>query len=56
MLLEGKLVAQALDEATARQCGELQEKGIKPCLAILRIGERADDLSYERARSSAARR
>ena len=48
MLLEGKLVAQALDEATARQCGELQEKGIKPCLAILRIGERADDLSYER--------
>ena len=48
MLLEGKRVAQALDEATARQCGELHEKGIKPCLAILRIGERADDLSYER--------
>ena len=34
MLLEGKRVAQALDEATARQCGELHE--------------RADDLSYER--------
>ena len=48
MRLEGKPVAQALDEATACRCRELKEKGIVPRLVILRIGRREEDLSYER--------
>ena len=48
MRLDGKQVALALDEATARRCEKLKEEGILPRLAILRIGQREDDLSYER--------
>lgn len=44
-LLKGKEAADAL-------CLSLKEKaaeaGIRPCLAIVRVGERPDDLSYER--------
>ena len=47
-LLKGKEVAQSLDGATAELVNELKGKGINPTLAILRVGERNDDLSYER--------
>lgn len=47
-LLKGKPVADALTERLAQQVKELSEKGIMPTLAILRVGEREDDLSYER--------
>ncbi|MBQ1878616.1 MAG: bifunctional 5,10-methylenetetrahydrofolate dehydrogenase/5,10-methenyltetrahydrofolate cyclohydrolase [Erysipelotrichaceae bacterium] len=47
-LLKGREVAQALDAATAQLVSQLKEKGIDPTLAIVRIGERSDDLSYER--------
>ena len=47
-LLKGAPVAAALNEKTAAMAKTLREKGIVPTLAILRVGERADDLSYER--------
>lgn len=51
MILDGKLVAAALDEGSARLCEELKENGVQPRLAILRLGERPDDMSYERGAS-----
>ena len=47
-LLKGKDVVEALNEKLTSEVNELKEKGIVPTLAILRVGERADDLSYER--------
>lgn len=47
-ILKGASVVAAMNEETARLSGELKARGIVPTLAIVRIGERADDLSYER--------
>ena len=47
-ILKGKPVADALDEATSKKVEELKKKNIYPTLAILRVGEREDDLAYER--------
>lgn len=47
-LLKGAPVATALNEATAAEAAALREKGVVPTLAILRVGAREDDLSYER--------
>jgi len=47
-ILKGKPVADAITEDLAKRSEMLREKGIIPCLAILRVGEREDDLSYER--------
>jgi len=47
-ILKGAPVAAALDEKTAAAVSELKAKQIVPTLAILRVGEREDDLSYER--------
>ena len=47
-LLEGAPVARALTEKAAAEAAALTEKGVRPTLAILRVGQRADDLSYER--------
>ncbi len=47
-LLKGAPVAAALSEQTAADVAELKEKGVVPTLAIFRVGERDDDLSYER--------
>lgn len=48
VLLKGAPVAVALTEQTAERVNALKERGIIPTLAIFRVGERADDLSYER--------
>ena len=48
-LLKGLPVAKALTEELKAQVEELHEEGVVPTLAIVRVGERADDLSYERA-------
>ena len=45
---KGKPVADALNAKMAADVTALKEKGITPTLAILRVGERDDDLSYER--------
>ncbi len=47
-LLKGKDVVDALNIKMANQVEALKAKGVNPTLAILRVGERADDLSYER--------
>ena len=46
--LRGKPVADAINEALAPRVQALREKGVVPTLAIVRVGERDDDLSYER--------
>ena len=48
-VLKGAPVAAALDEATASAVLSLKERGIVPALAILRIGERENDIAYERS-------
>ena len=47
-LLKGLPVAKALTEQLATRTRELKDKGITPTLAIVRVGERSDDLAYER--------
>ena len=46
--LAGKPVVEALAEEIAAHTGSLKERGIEPGLALVRVGERPDDLSYER--------
>lgn len=45
---KGAPVAQALTERLATRADELKARGIIPTLAIVRVGERPEDLSYER--------
>ena len=47
-LLKGKEVADAINEETIQRISELKEAGIEVCLAIVRVGERPDDISYEK--------
>ena len=47
-LLKGAPVAAALNEKMAADVAAMKEKCVNPTLAILRVGERPDDLSYER--------
>ncbi len=46
--LLGKEVTAALNERIKADVATLNGKGIKPTLGIIRVGERPDDLSYER--------
>lgn len=47
-LLKGAPVAARLTEETAARAAELGSRDIVPTLCLIRVGERADDLSYER--------
>ena len=47
-LLKGAPVAAALLEKTAAAAAALRERGVIPTLAVLRVGERPDDISYEK--------
>ena len=49
VLLTGKEVSNAVKERVAESVKTLAQSGITPTLAILRVGERPDDLSYERS-------
>ena len=46
--LRGKPAADALDRETKETVQALRERGVIPTLAILRVGEKSEDLSYER--------
>jgi methylenetetrahydrofolate dehydrogenase (NADP+)/methenyltetrahydrofolate cyclohydrolase len=48
-ILKGKAVADAMMEAMRRDTEALKARGIVPTLGLIRLGEREDDLSYERA-------
>ena len=48
-LLKGAPVAARITEETSRLAEELACAGVTPTLAVVRVGEREDDLSYERS-------
>lgn len=47
-ILKGRPVAGILDERTAHEVAILKENGIDTTLAILRVGEKGDDIAYEK--------
>ena len=47
-ILKGSEAAKAINERTSKQVEELKAAGVTPTLAILRVGKRADDVSYEK--------
>lgn len=47
-LLKGSEVTKAMKDKMIIEVEELKSKGILPTLALVRLGERPDDLSYER--------
>lgn len=47
-LLKGAPVAARLTEEVASRAAVLSARGVVPTLCLIRVGERADDLSYER--------
>ncbi|MBP5314051.1 MAG: bifunctional 5,10-methylenetetrahydrofolate dehydrogenase/5,10-methenyltetrahydrofolate cyclohydrolase [Eggerthellaceae bacterium] len=49
IVLSGKQVAAAINEDVAKRASVLADAGKPATLALLRIGERSDDLSYERS-------
>jgi methylenetetrahydrofolate dehydrogenase (NADP+)/methenyltetrahydrofolate cyclohydrolase len=48
-ILKGNEVAAEINERSSEAVAELRGKGIIPRLAIVRVGERGDDVSYERS-------
>lgn len=47
-IIKGKPVGDAISEVLKSECEELVKGGIQPKLAILRVGAKANDLSYEK--------
>ncbi len=47
-LLKGAEVTAALNAKLKEQTETLKAQGVTPCLAIVRVGERGDDVAYER--------
>jgi methylenetetrahydrofolate dehydrogenase (NADP+)/methenyltetrahydrofolate cyclohydrolase len=47
-LLEGKQVADAMSAKQKQDVEYLKARGVAPVLAVLRVGERPDDVAYER--------
>lgn len=48
VLMRGIDVANAMKEELIKETDLLKQRGINPCLTIIRVGKREDDLSYER--------
>ncbi len=49
VILKGAPVAAAISEGLTDRASKLRAQGIEPCLAVLRVGARPEDLSYELA-------
>lgn len=47
-IMKGAEVAKAMKEVLIRETEELKQAGVEPCLTIIRVGARPDDLAYER--------
>ena len=47
-ILKGAEVTKALNQTLIEKTIALKEKGVNPTLAIVRVGERDDDISYEK--------
>lgn len=52
-ILSGKPVANAINEKASVLCATLKENGITPVLAIIRVGEKPDDITYENSATRA---
>ena len=50
-LLKGAEVTASLHEGIVTRVATLLDKGVTPCLAIVRVGERGDDIAYENGAS-----
>lgn len=48
-ILKGAPVAEALSEKIINDVEAIKSQGVIPCLGIFRIGEREDDIAYERS-------
>jgi len=48
-ILKGKPAADVLKEDIIKRVDELKGKGFPPKLNVIRVGERADDISYEKS-------
>ena len=46
--LAGKPVSDALQEELTERIGACRDRGVEPAMLLIRVGERDDDLSYER--------
>lgn len=55
-VLFGKEVADVLTEELVERAAKLKDKGVEPSLAIVRLGEEPDDLSYERGALNRAKK
>ncbi len=51
-ILSGAQVAAAINQDTAARAADLRSRGVCPTLAILRVGDRPDDISYEKGAAS----
>ncbi len=49
ILLKGAEPVEKITAVLRERAAALRARGVKPCLAIVRVGARADDLAYERA-------
>jgi len=49
LIMKGAPVSESMRGDIIKRADALNEKGVRPCLGIIRVGERPDDLSYERA-------
>ena len=54
LLLKGGPVAEAMSQRLLDQCATLKEAGVTPVFAIVRVGEKANDISYERGATKRA--
>ncbi|MBQ3286841.1 MAG: bifunctional 5,10-methylenetetrahydrofolate dehydrogenase/5,10-methenyltetrahydrofolate cyclohydrolase [Firmicutes bacterium] len=48
-LLKGAAVAAAVTERLQPEVAALKARGVEPCLALVRVGERPDDVYYEKS-------
>ena len=56
MIFKGSEVVEALNERITNDADELKKQGIEPTLAILRVGERDDDITYEKGATTRAKK
>ncbi|MCL2632609.1 MAG: bifunctional 5,10-methylenetetrahydrofolate dehydrogenase/5,10-methenyltetrahydrofolate cyclohydrolase [Coriobacteriia bacterium] len=56
MILKGSEVVEAINERAMNDIEDLKKQGVEPTLAILRVGEREDDISYEKTATSRAKK
>lgn len=51
LILDGKVITQEIAKHLHTEAKQLKDKGVEPMLATIRLGEREDDIAYERAAS-----